>query len=106
MQAEPLITWSEPAREFVGMVAQFLAVGAVGFRFAALGSRLGAPATPSAGDSAILSESDVLHHAARRAATLGLLGAFMQAVMLWESLPAAASRAKISHPHSSIVAFT
>lgn len=96
MQAEPLITWSEPAREFVGMVAQFLAVGAVGFRFAALGSRLSAPATPSAGDSAILSESDVLHHAARRAATLGLLGAFMQAVMLWESLPAAASRAKIS----------
>lgn len=96
MQAEPLITWSEPAREFVGMVAQFLAVGAVGFRFAALGSRLGAPAAASAGDPALRSEGDVYRHAARRAATLGLLGAFMQAVMLWESLPAAASRAHLT----------
>ena len=96
MQAEPLITWSEPAREFVGMVAQFLAVGAVGFRFAALGSRLGAPAAAAAGDPALRSEGDVYRHAARRAATLGLLGAFMQAVMLWESLPAAASRAHLT----------
>ena len=96
MQAEPLITWSEPAREFVGMVAQFLAVGAVGFRFAALGSRLGAPAAASAGDPALRSEGDVYRHAARRAATLGLLGTFMQAVMLWESLPAAASRAHLT----------
>ena len=96
MQAEPLITWSEPAREFVGMVAQFLAVGAVGFRFAALGSRLGAPAAAAAGDPALRSEGDVYRHAARRAATLGLLGTFMQAVMLWESLPAAASRAHLT----------
>jgi putative copper export protein len=95
MQAEPLITWSEPAREFVGFVAQFLAVGAVGFRFAALGRRLGAPASASVPDAA-LTEGDVYRHAARRAATLGLLGAFMQAVMLWESLPAAASRAHLT----------
>jgi len=96
MQAEPLITWSEPAREFVGFVAQFLAVGAVGFRFAALGSRLGAPAVAPPGDAPLASEGEVYRHAARRAATLGLLGAFMQAVMLWESLPAAASRAHVS----------
>lgn len=96
MQAEPLITWSEPAREFVGFVAQFLAVGAVGFRFAALRNRLDAPGTVPAGDATLLTEGDVYRHAARRAATLGLLGAFMQAVMLWESLPAAASRAKIT----------
>ena len=96
MQAESLITWSEPAREFVGMVAQFLAVGAVGFRFAALGSRLGTPSAVPAGDAALVSEGDVYRHAARRAATLGLLGAFMQAVMLYESLPAAASRAKLT----------
>jgi putative copper export protein len=95
MQAEPLITWSEPAREFVGFVAQFLAVGAVGFRFAALGRLLGAPASASVPDAA-LTEGDVYRHAARRAATLGLLGAFMQAVMLWESLPAAASRAHLT----------
>jgi len=96
MQAEPLITWSEPAREFVGFVAQFLAVGAVGFRFAALGSRLGAPAVAPAGDVALASEGDVYRQAARRAATLGLLGAFIQAVMLWESLPAAAGRAHLT----------
>jgi putative copper export protein len=96
MQAESLITWSEPAREFVGMVAQFLAVGAVGFRFAALRSWLGAPAVAMTGDPALVSEGDVYRHAARRAATLGLLGAFMQAVMLWESLPAAASRAHLT----------
>jgi hypothetical protein len=96
MQAEPLITWSEPARELVGFIAQFLAVGAVGFRFAALGRRLGVRATVPAGDAALVSEGDVYRHAARRAATLGLLGAFMQAVMLWESLPAAAARAKIT----------
>jgi len=94
MQAEPLITWSEPAREFVGMVAQFLAVGAVGFRFAALGSRLGTGA--SVPDAALASEGEVYRHSARRAATLGLLGAFIQAVMLWESLPAAASRAHLT----------
>lgn len=95
MQAEPLITWSEPAREFVGIVAQFLAVGAVGFRFAALGSRIDAAAA-SANDAALATEGDIYRHAARRAATLGLLGAFMQAVMLYESLPAAASRAKLT----------
>ena len=59
MQAEPLITWSEPAREFVGFVAQFLAVGAVGFRFAALGSRLGAPGTVPAGDASLVGEGEV-----------------------------------------------
>lgn len=95
MQAESLITWSEPAREFVGFVAQFLAVGAVGFRFASLGRRLGAATSLPAGDAA-LTEGDVYRHAARRAATLGLLGAVVQAVMLWESLPAAASRAQLT----------
>ena len=96
MQAEPLITWSEPAREFVGFVAQFLAVGAVGFRFAALGSRVDTPAAMPAGDASVVSDGDVYRHAARRAATLGLFGAFIQAVMLWESLPAAASRAHLT----------
>lgn len=96
MQAEPLITWSEPAREFVGFVAQFLAVGAVGFRFAALRSRIGAPASAPAGDAILPTEGDVYRHAARRAATLGLLGAVIQAVMVWQSLPRAAARAHLT----------
>ena len=96
MQAESLITWSEPAREFVGFVAQFLAIGAVGFRFAAVGKRLTTHTAAPGGEAALLAEGDVYRHAARRAATLGLFGAFIQAVMLWESLPAAAARAHLT----------
>jgi len=96
MQAEPLITWSEPAREFVGFVAQFLAVGAVGFRFAALRHRVGAVSTVPAGDSVFAAEGDVYRHAARRAAMIGLLGAIIQAVFAWQSLPRAAARAHLT----------
>lgn len=96
MQAEPLITWSEPAREFVGFVAQFLAVGAVGFRVAALRNRVGAPLANPAGDATLVAEGGVYRHAARRAATLGLLGAVIQAVMLWQALPRAAARAHLT----------
>jgi putative copper export protein len=100
MQAEPLITWSEPVREYVGFIAQFLAVGAVGFRFAAVRGKLLAPvttaATAAAGDAGDLAEWQVYSRAARRAATLGLFGAIIQAVMLWESLPAVAARAHLS----------
>jgi len=95
MQAEPLITWSEPAREFVGFVAQFLALGAVGFRFTALRDRVSAQAAAT-GAAPLLGEGDIYRHAARRAATLGLLGAVIQAVMRWSSLPQAASRAHLT----------
>jgi len=96
MQAEPLITWSEPIREYVGFIAQFLAVGAVGFRFAALRDRLVAPAAPAVGDTGGQAEGQVYAHAARRAATLGLLGAVIMLVMLWDALPSAASRVHLT----------
>ena len=36
MQA-PLIDWADPPRELVGFIGQFLAAGAIGFRYFALG---------------------------------------------------------------------
>lgn len=36
MPPEPLITWSEPILQLTGFIAQFLAAGAIGFRFFAM----------------------------------------------------------------------
>jgi putative copper export protein len=96
MQAEPLITWSEPVIEYIGFVAQFLAVGAVGFRFAAVRDNLVASTAPPSGDGGDHAEWQVYAHATRRAAMLGLLGALIQFVMLWLSLPRAAARAHLT----------
>lgn len=88
---QPLLEWSEPMREFVGFIAQFLALGAVGFRFAAL--RNVPPwhkvAEARGAESGI---ADMMTEAARRAARLGLAGFAVQAVMYFMSLPNAAAR--------------
>src|SRR4051794_31136417 len=76
MQAEPLLTWSEPVTAFVGFVALFLATGAVGFRYAAVRNWL-SNQSPEAD-----STRTVYANATQRAATLGLLGAAVQAVLL------------------------
>jgi putative copper export protein len=80
MPAEPLIRWSEPIGEFIGFVAQFIPLGAVGFRFAALRHRL------EAYDS-------VYADAARRAAVFGLAGVLVQTTQLILALPQRAARA-------------
>lgn len=95
MQAEQLITWSEPVREYVGFIAQFLAVGAVGFRFAAVRSNLRPASASATADAGNHAEWPVYSHATRRAATLGLLGAVIELVMRWESFPRAAARAHL-----------
>jgi len=79
VQAAPLIHWPEPIVEYVGFVAQFLALGAVGFRYAALGKRFG--------------DADVHADAARRAAAIGLVGLVGHAVLFGSELPDAAARA-------------
>ena len=97
MQAEPLIQWPDPIREYIGFVAQFLALGAVGFRYAALRERLPRlTRVDSAVDPFIRAEHDMMEHAARRAAMIGLLGALVQGVMLALSLPGAAAKAHAS----------
>jgi len=85
MQVEPLLTWSEPVREFIGFVSLFLANGSIGFRYAAVRGRLteeGAPAEARG----------VYDRATRRAANLGLTGALIQAVLLMLQLPHLAER--------------
>jgi putative copper export protein len=83
MQAEPLIHWSEPIGEFIGFVAQFIPLGAVGFRFAALRHRLDA-------------YDSVYADAARRAAIFGLGGVLVQTVQLILALPKTAARAHVT----------
>src|SRR4051812_19451174 len=74
MQAEPLLTWSEPVTEFVGFVALFLANGAIGFRYAAVRNRL--PRLPDSEQRTVYDTS------LRRAAMLGLVGTLVQVVLL------------------------
>lgn len=88
MQAEPLIVWSDPVREYIGFAAQFLALGAVGFRFAAVRGRVG--------DASDVVDGSVYVDALRRAAVLGLVGIVVQAGMFVMGLPKAASRAHVS----------
>ena len=90
MQAEPLLHWSEPVTQFVGFVALFLAAGAVGFRYAAVRNRL------TTRDPAADPERTVYARATKRAATLGLVGATVQAVLLIMQLPTMATRAHLS----------
>ena len=96
MQAEPLITWSEPVKEYLGFIAQFLAVGAVGFRFAAVRGNLTPRSAPPAGRAVDDSEWAVYAHAARRAAWIGLFGALLRLVLATPSLPRTAARAHLT----------
>ena len=91
MQAEPLLHWQKPIEEYVGFISQYVALGAVGFRFAAVGRRAAAAGADSA-------EGAMYADALRLAATVGLAGATVQAVMLELSLPKSAARAHLSIP--------
>jgi copper transport protein len=90
VQAEPLIHWPEPIVEYIGFVAQFLTVGAVGFRYAAVRDRLAGGHGHAAPDGA---EQAMYARAVQRAGVVGLVGALVQAVLLARGLPAAAARA-------------
>jgi len=84
MQPEPLITWSDPVKEFVGFVALFLGAGAIGFRYFALrGWR-------------IETDRPFYDDAARRAAGLGIVGVLLSLIMVWIALPGLAARKHIS----------
>lgn len=86
MQAAPLLHWSEPVTQFVGFIGLFLATGALGFRHAAVRSRL----------TGHEPERTVYAKACQRAATLGLVGASVQAVLFVMQLPRMAARAHLS----------
>lgn len=80
---EPLIPWPKPYFELLGFLAVFLATGAVGFWWTALGRQ----ATGNDGE-----ERTLYARAARRAAALGLTGALVSFVMFASRVPALAER--------------
>ncbi|MGN6393655.1 MAG: copper resistance D family protein [Gemmatimonadales bacterium] len=88
MQATHALQWSEPVTEFIGFVSLFLANGAIGFRYAAVGRRL--TFTGEGGAARLYGD------ATQRAAALGLFGALMQAVLFVTQLPHLAQRAHLS----------
>jgi putative copper export protein len=79
MQA-PLIVWSDPPRELAGFIGQFLAAGAIGFRYFALRGRSAERDRPFYDD------------AARRAAFIGLLGVLVSVLLMVIQLPSLAAR--------------
>ncbi|MBW8770352.1 MAG: CopD family protein [Gemmatimonadetes bacterium] len=83
-----MIEWPEAVVEYVGFVAQFVATGAVGFRFAAVRDRLRATRNVGAtGDGRFYA------YACARAARLGLLAAIVSAILFANHLPDLATRA-------------
>lgn len=94
MQAEPLITWSEPALHFIEFLGLFFSVGAVGFRYSALRGRLTPVGTPAAASTppGVAADRPIYLLAARRAAAIGLLGMLIGAVLLITDLPGLAAR--------------
>lgn len=77
---EPLIVWSDPPRELAGFIGQFLAAGAIGFRFFALGGTWAE------------SDRDFYDDAARRAAIIGFVGVLVSGFLTLMQLPSLAVR--------------
>src|SRR5437773_3875311 len=74
--------WPQPVIELLGFIAEFLAIGAVGFRNVVLRSatmRMNLDAAPT------------LRRAAHRAAALGLIGIALSAILLAIELPGTAA---------------
>lgn len=81
---EPLIVWSDPPRELAGFIGQFLAAGAIGFRFFALGG-------PWAE-----SDHEFYDDAARRAAIIGFVGVLVSGFLTALQLPSLAARRHVT----------
>ncbi|HEY2025593.1 MAG TPA: CopD family protein [Gemmatimonadaceae bacterium] len=94
MQVEPLLRWSDPVKEFIGFVSQFLALGGIGFRYAAIRHRLRPVRDVAVAD--LEPEHVIYGDAAQRAAAIGLAGALVQLLIFLTALPNAAARAHVS----------
>lgn len=94
MESEPLITWSEPVKEFISFLALFISVGAVGFRYSSLRGRLTGPfATGGTGSmQGATSDTGFYALAARRAAGIGIVGVIVRLALLLLDLPGMAAR--------------
>jgi putative copper export protein len=83
IQARPLIEWPEPIVEYLGFIGQFLTLGAVGFRYAAVRDRL----RTGGADRAFYAD------ACARAARIGVLAALLSLVLFAQRVPEMAARA-------------
>jgi len=81
MNARPLFDWLDVLFEYIGFLASFGMLGAIGFRYGVLRSSLAAPSRAS--DSAL---QEPLGDAAAGAAGIGLLGVVLGVVSLIEGL--------------------
>lgn len=93
IQARPLIEWPEPIVEYLGFLAQFVALGAVGFRYAAVRDRLRA----STGNGDV---GGFYADACARASRIGVLGALLSLILFAFRVPEGAARA-----HASVLVF-
>lgn len=87
MPNEPLITWPDPLLELIGFIVTFLAAGAIGMRFAALGGLLGSPN---------VALREFAQAAARRAALLGLIGVVVKAGFVCQRLQGMALKRQVT----------
>jgi copper transport protein len=86
---EPLFRWSRSALELSSFLASFLASGAIGFRYGALGTAL------KPGSGLITDERLLCERAVARAARFGLVGAVITAGLFAARLPQMAVRAQL-----------
>jgi putative copper export protein len=80
MQTPLAVDWAEPPHELLGFIAQFLAAGAIGFRYFAL--RL----------PRVEADRPFYDDAAQRSAIIGVIGVALGAVLMVLGLPALAAR--------------
>lgn len=84
MQTPLPVDWADPPHELIGFIAQFLAAGAIGFRYFAL--RL----------PRIEADRPFYDDAAQRAALLGIIGIALSIVLMVLGLPALAARRHVT----------
>ena len=80
MQTPLAVDWADPPHELIGFIAQFLAAGAIGFRYFAL--RM----------PRVEADRPFYDDAAQRAALLGVVGIALSVVLMVFGLPALAAR--------------
>jgi uncharacterized membrane protein len=85
VESQALIHWPDPLLELAGFIGAFLATGAVGFRYTALGRLRALTVDDAPGRRAAAG-------AARLAAVLGLVGALAGLALFWHDLPEMAVR--------------
>ena len=80
MQIPGSIDWADPPHELIGFIAQFIAAGAIGFRYSAL--RM----------PRVEADRPFYDDAAQHAAVLGVIGVALSVVLMVLGLPALAAR--------------